>query len=56
MKYDCLDCIFAIWDYCWFTCPISKKTYEDGDKNIPKECPYKRMTFKEVLKEVREAK
>lgn len=46
----CKDCYFAKWNFIWFTCPISKKTYEDGSKEIPTSCPYQNLTLKEINK------
>lgn len=48
----CQDCPIAKWEYCWFTCPISKKTYEDGEKTIPKKCPYENKTLKEIFEKL----
>ena len=46
----CENCFLAKWKYCWFTCSISNKTYEDGDRRIPKTCPYQDLTLKEIQK------
>lgn len=55
-RNDCSNCFLAKWEYCWFTCLISKQVYEDGDKNIPKKCPYGKMTLEEIKKEERKVK
>lgn len=52
-RNDCSNCAFAVWEYYWFSCFISRKVYEDGDKNIPKKCPYENMTLGEIKKEMR---
>lgn len=49
---DCLKCPIAVWNYCWITCPISDKTYEDSSTLIPWHCPYKKMTLEEVKRNI----
>ena len=39
---DCNECKLAQWEYCWFTCPILEKTWEDNpnmEGKRRKECP-----------------
>lgn len=55
-RNDCSNCFLAKWEYCYFTCLISKQVYEDGDKNIPRKCPYGKMTLEEIKKEERKVK
>ncbi len=46
----CENCILAKWNWCWITCPISNKIYEYESKDIPKKCPYAKMTLEEIYK------
>jgi hypothetical protein len=50
---NCTNCPFAKWDYCWFTCFISGKVYEDGEKGVPKKCPFDNMTLKECKEKIK---